>query len=122
MAGVLLAVSFLTYDKIKHKRAAKKEAKRKGYEARYSELEYEYLKDQNKRLQRQQTGSSQGTDQHGPTKSVEPSEAQQQDVPSELLARWRSTESDRASARSRDDPSAWVDEVVKERKELGELG
>jgi hypothetical protein len=122
MAGILLAASFLTYNKIKDKRAAKKEAKRKGYEARYSALEYEHLQDQEKRVQSQQTGSSQGTDQQVPTRPVEASEAQQQDVSSDLPARRRSSESDRASIHSRDDPSAWVDDVVKERKKRGDLG
>jgi hypothetical protein len=122
MAGALLAASFLTYNKIKDKRAAKKEAKRKGYEMRYSELEYEFLQDQEKRMQNQQTGSSQGTDQLVPTRSVETSEAQQQDVATELPERRRSIESDRASTRLRDDPRAWVDDVLKERKKRGELG
>jgi hypothetical protein len=110
MASLLFAASFLTYSKIKDKRAAKKEAKRKGYETRYNELEREHSQPQEKHVQMQQTGSSQGTDRNVSATR------QPQDVFEDAPAERRSSESDRASTHSRDDPSAWVDGVLKERE------
>ena len=119
MASLLIAASFLTYNKIKDKRAAKKEAKRKGYEARYNELEREHSQHQEKQVQAQQTGSSQGMEQSTPAAMAE---SQSQQIVAE---RWRrsSSESGRASTDSRDnDPSVWVNDVLKEREKRGGSG
>jgi hypothetical protein len=127
MASLLVAASFLTYNKIKDKRAAKKEAKRKGYESRYHALEREHsqaLQDQQeKHVQAQPTGPSQSTDRHVPaaTAETEIPASQRQDASSALPARRRSSESDRASTRSRDGPSSWVDEVLREREKRGDV-
>jgi|ERR1700733_994555 hypothetical protein len=119
MASLLVAASYLTYNKIKDKRAAKKEAKRKGYEARYNELEREHSQHQEKQVQARQTGSSQDTEQSTPAAIAE-SQSQR------IIARRRrrsSSESGRASTDSRDDdPSAWVNDVLKEREKRGGSG
>jgi hypothetical protein len=106
MASFFAVMSILAYDKIKEKRAAKKAAKRHRYEARYIELESEHSRDQERRIQAQQTGSSQGSD-----RLASPV----------ITARRRSPESDRASTRSRDGPSSRVDTVLRERRKRGDL-
>ena len=107
--SLLVAASYLTYNKIKDKRAAKKEAKRKNYEARYNELEREHSQYQEK----QQTGSGQGTQQSTPAVMANP---QSQQIVAERRRR-SSSESGHASTYSRDDdPSAWVNDVLKERE------
>lgn len=114
MASLLVAASYLTYNKIKDKRAAKKEAKRKVYETRYNELEREHFQHQGKQVKAQQTGSSQGTS----ATIVEP---QSQQIVAER--RRSSSESGRASTDSRnDDPSAWVNDMLKEREKRGSSG
>ena len=45
MASLLFAASYLTYNKIKAKRAEKKESKRQAYADRYSRLEAEQARD-----------------------------------------------------------------------------
>ena len=119
MASLLVAASYLTYNKIKDKRAAKKEAKRKGYEARYNELEREHSQYQEKQVHAQQTGSSQGTEKSTPAVMANP---QSQQIVAERRRR-SSSESGRASTDSRDDdPSAWVKDVLKEREKRGGSG
>ena len=113
MASLLVAASLLTYNKVKDKRAAKKEAKRQSYEARYNELEREHSHHQEKHVQPQQTGSSQGTEHNSPSRPDEPSKAQPQDV---FAERRKSSDSGRASNDARDDPSTWVDDVLRERE------
>jgi hypothetical protein len=124
MASLLVAASILTYDKIKGKRAAKKDAKRMSYETRYSELEREHSLDQEKRVQAQLTGSNKGTDRIPPpmmTARTSASQLQPQGVSSDVPAGRRSTESDRASLHSRDGPSSWVDDMLREREKRGYL-
>jgi hypothetical protein len=119
MASLLVAASYLTYNKIKDKRAAKKEAKRKGYEARYNELEREHSQHQEKQVQARQTGSNQGTEQSTPAAIAE---SQSQRIVAQRRRR-SSSESGRASTDSRDDdPSAWVNDVLKEREKRGGSG
>lgn len=119
MASLLVAASYLTYNKIKDKRAAKKEAKRKSYEARYNELEREHSQHQVKQVQAQQTGSSQGMEQSTPTAMAE---SQSQQRAAERRRR-SSSESGRASMHSGDDdPSAWVNDVLKEHEKRGGSG
>lgn len=116
MASLLVAASYLTYNKIKDKRAAKKEAKRKSYEARYNELEREHSQHQVKQVQ---TGSSQGMEQSTPTAMAE---SQSQQIAAERRRR-SSSESGRASMHSGDDdPSAWVNDVLKEHEKRGGSG
>ena len=126
MAALLVAASFMTYNKIKDKRAAKKEAKRKGYETRYNELEREHSQTQERqgRVQMQQTGSShEGTEHNSPltgAAAVAAVGTQRQQQGQEVYAdRRRSSDSDRASTHSRDDPSSWVDDVLREREKQG---
>ena len=119
MASLIVAASFLTYNKIKDKRAAKKEAKRKGYEARYNELEREHSQNQQKHIQNKQSVSSQDTGRNLPTTTAR---MQPQDIFSDVHAERRSSESRRASTSSRDDPSSWVDDVLKERERQTALG
>jgi hypothetical protein len=117
--SLLVAASYLTYNKIKDKRAAKKEAKRKAYEARYNELEREHSQYQEKQVQAQQTGSGQGTQQSTPAVMANP---QSQQIVAERRRR-SSSESGHASTYSRDDdPSAWVNDVLKEREKRGGSG
>jgi hypothetical protein len=119
MASLLIAASYLTYNKIKDKRAAKKEAKRKGYEARYKELEREHSQYQEKHVRAQQAGPSQGMEQCTPAAMAE---APSQQVVAERRRR-SSGESGRTSTGSRDDDaSAWVNDVSKEREKRGGLG
>jgi hypothetical protein len=109
MASFVAVMSILAYDKIKEKRGAKKEAKRRGYEARYIELEREHEReherDQERGIQAQQTGSSPGRGQ--PASPV-------------TTAKRKSPESDRASTHSRDGSSSWVDTVLTERRKRGD--
>ena len=120
MASLFAVASYLTYNKIKDKRAAKKEAKRKGYEARYNELQREHSQHQEKQVQAEQTGSSQGIEQSTPAAMAE---LQSQQVVAERRRRSSSSESGRASTGSRDDdPSAWVNDVIKERGKGGGSG
>ena len=122
MASLLVAASFLTYNKIKDKRAAKKEAKRKGYETRYNELEREHSQTQERQVQMQQTGSSQeGTEHNSPfTGAAGIAGTQRQQLRKDVYPeRRRSSDSERASTHSRDDPSSWVDDVLREREKQG---
>jgi hypothetical protein len=124
MASLLVAASLLTYDKIKDKRAAKKDAKRKGYEARYTELEREHWRDQEKAVQAQQTGSSKGSDQLVPpvvAAGTSASQHQQTEVLAHVRAGRTSSECDRASSHSKDGPSSWVDDVLREREKRDDL-
>jgi len=118
MASLLFAASFLTINKIKDKRTAKKEAKRRGYETRYNELEREHTHDQEKHIQRQQSGGSREAESNAQPTPV----SKVHDPLSEHTTRPRSNDSRRASTESRDDPSAWVDDLVKERSKTGNAG
>ncbi len=117
MASLILAASFFTYSKIKDKRAAKKEAKRKGYETRYNELEREHTQTQEKQIQTQPTGESRTSDSQAQSSS----DSQAPEVFSDGVRR-TSSDSRRVSTDSRDDPSAWVNAVVKERSKSGSDG
>lgn len=122
MASLLVAASYLTYNKIKDKRAAKKEVKRQAYETRYNELEREHCENQEKRLQAQRTGSSQGTDQIAHTAAAGGPQSQPQDV-DVFAERRKSSDSERASTdAARDDPSSWVDDVLRERAQRVRCG
>jgi hypothetical protein len=104
MASLIFAASYMTYNKIKTKREEKKEKKRKAYADRYSELERE-TKGTQKDVQRPSTRESQGT-------------ANIQSLPvqsAELRDRRNSSESLRSDGEKTDGPSAWVDEVLRER-------
>jgi hypothetical protein len=104
MASLIFAASYMTYNKIKTKREKKKEKKRKAYADRYSELERE-TKGSQKDVQRPSTKESQGTAdiQSSPVQSAE------------LRGRRNSNESLRGDEEKTDGPSAWVDEVLRER-------
>jgi len=117
MASLIFAASFLTINKIKTKRAEKKETKRKAYETRYNELEREHTHGQEKQIQAQQTGESRTVDSQTPTAS----DFQADNSPSDAVRRTSSDER-RASIDSRDDPSAWVDHVLQERSKQGNTG
>jgi hypothetical protein len=111
MASLIFAASFMTYNKIKTKREKKKEKKRKAYADRYSELERE-TKGTQKDEQRPSTRESQGT-------------ADIQSLPvqsAELRGRRNSNESVRGDEEKTDGPSAWVDEVLRERLGGGTQG
>ena len=109
MASLIFAASYLTYNKLKTKREEKKEKKRKAYADRYRELEKEHTKDAEKQLQQQRTGDS-----TRPSR-VQSSPAQS---PTQLHGR-RSSESLRSEAEKADGPTAWVDDVLRERSKAG---
>jgi hypothetical protein len=108
MASLIFAASYMTYNKIKTKREEKKEKKRKAYADRYSELERE-TKGTQKGVQRPSTRESQGT---ADTRSLPVQSA-------ELQGRRNSSESARSDQEKTDGPSAWVDEVLRERLGAG---
>ena len=115
MASLLVAAGLLTFNKVKDKRAAKKEAKRQAYENRYNELEREHSQNQEQRVQTRQTGSMQGTEHisSATTTATARTEPQQQDPFSEKR---RSSDSERGSIHSRDDPRSWVDDALRDRE------
>lgn len=94
----------MTYNKIKTKREEKKEKKRKAYADRYYELERDHAQGAEKQLQGQNTGG-------GNTQAELPNSTTQS---ADLRGR-RSTESLRSEEERMNGPSAWVDEVVRER-------
>jgi len=104
MASLIFAASYLTYNKIKSKREQKKEKKRKSYAERYHQLEREQAEGAEKHSQVRSTGSGnrQSELSNSPTQSAE-------------LKGRRSSESLRSEEEKTDGPSAWVDQVVKER-------
>ena len=101
MASLIFAAGFLTYNKVKDKREAKKEKKRKGYEDRYTELQREHTQNEEK-LTKQKTGDN---------SSGNPFE-ENVAAPKE---RRTSTESQRSRHSNDDDPNQWVEEVVRQR-------
>ena len=109
MASLIFAASYLTYNKIKTKREEKKERKRKAYADRYHELEKEHNKDAEKQVQAQRTGDS--------SRPAEEQRAHTQS-PTELRGR-RSSESLRSQQENADGPTAWVDDVLRERSRAG---
>jgi hypothetical protein len=111
MASLIFAASYLTYNKIKSKREEKKEKKRKAYADRYHQLEREHAEGAEKQSQDRTTGG-------GNTHAELPSSPSTQ--PAEPRGR-RSSESLRSEEEKTDGPSAWVDEVVKERSETQRL-
>jgi hypothetical protein len=108
MASLIFAASYLTYNKIKSKREEKKAKKRKTYEDRYHQLEREHAEGAEKQLQGRSTGSSNMQPElpNSPTQSAE-------------LRGRRSSESLGSEEEKKDGPSAWVDEVVKDRSGVG---
>jgi hypothetical protein len=104
MASLIFAASYLTYNKIKSKREEKKEKKRKAYADRYHQLEREHAEGAEKQTQGRGTGggNTQAELLNSPPQSAE-------------LRGRRSSESLRSQVETTDGPSAWVDEVVKER-------
>jgi hypothetical protein len=110
MASLIFAASYLTYNKIKTKREEKKEKKRKAYADRYHELEKEQTRDAGKQItQRQRTGESSRPDE--PQSSPVHSPARHHD-----RRRRRSSESLRSEQEKVDGPTAWVDDVLRERE------
>jgi hypothetical protein len=110
MASLIFAASYLTYNKIKTKREEKKEKKRKAYADRYSELEREHTRDAEKHVQKQRTGDS-NKQAELPSSPIQSAEAHDR--------RRSSSESLRSEEEKRDGPSAWVDEVLRERSRGG---
>ena len=110
MASLILAAGFMTYSKVKDKREAKKEKKRKAYETRYEELQKEHSHHQEKHIQTQQTG-----DRHNQAE-LDPFA----DVASK--GRRSSTDSQRSQRSDRDDPTRWVNEVVLARSKSQGVG
>ena len=106
MASLIFAASFLTYDKIKHKRSERKERKRKTYEERYGELQKEHTEVEQKYLRSGKTGHSERS---------EPETNADAETTEKSLKRRSSSD----SRLSRDGPSAWVDDVVREKSSRG---
>ena len=102
MASLIFAAGFLTYNKVKDKREAKKEKKRKGYEERYTELEREHTQDQEKFITKQKTGDK-------------PSGNPFEDNVAVPKERRTSTDSQGSRHSNDGDPSQWVEEVVRQR-------
>lgn len=109
MASLIFAASYLTYNKIKTKREEKKEKKRNAYAQRYLELEKEHTKDTEKQIQGQRTGDS-----------ISPAEEQSSQTRSPTALRGRrSSESLRSEHEKADGPTAWVDDMLRERSRGG---
>ena len=114
MASLIFAASFLTYNKIKEKREAKKAAKREGYQKRYNELEKEHSQIQEKYMQRQATGDrSPITEIERSCHNLASGNDNYGSKDTEIGARRKSTDSQRSSQSSGDDPSAWVEHVTR---------
>lgn len=111
MASLIFAAGILTYDKVKKKREEKKERKRSGYQQRYDDLVRENTQGDERRKsepsrEAQSTGSSE--------------EKQRRETRDSVLGahehRKSSMDSQRLSNElDRDSPSAWVDQVLKEK-------
>jgi hypothetical protein len=110
MASLLFAASYLTYNKLKTKSEERKEKKRKAYADRYSELQREHTREMEKQGQYHRAGSSKGQAEL-PTSPVQPAETQD---------RRSSSESVRSDDEKAGGPSAWVDEVIRERSQGGQ--
>ena len=104
MASIILAAGYLTYDKVKRKRAEKKEGKRKTNEERYDELRREHQLSQSRQGTLRTVGGGAGA------AGTNPFEVGGEDEGEEK--RRGSGESDRDG----DDPSSWVEAVVRERQ------
>ena len=101
MASLIVAAGIFAHTKIKNKKVAKKEKKRKQYQDRYDELEQEHKQKEENSLQRRQTQSSIGD---GALSS--PTIAQRRD----------SSESQRGEKTDLDDnPTKWVEEALRDR-------
>ena len=111
MAALLFAAGILTYNKAKEKRDAKKEKKRKGYEARYLDLQREHSQNEERFLQKQKTCHSQPVSNRDLF----------QEGPAEPRERRNSEDSQRSHHSADDDPSKWVNEVIMEKSKSGGL-
>jgi hypothetical protein len=99
MASLLVAAGLYTHGKIRDKKEAKKEKKRKAYEARYNELEAEHKVEEEKHLQRRNTVDS---------KDPEPV--------SDQKARRSSSDSQRdRHSDDEDGPGQWVEAALRKR-------
>jgi protein subunit release factor B len=108
MASLLVAAGLYTHGKIKDKREAKKEKKRKAYEARYNELEAEHKANEEKQLKRTSTLESKETDPvSGEKQSRNSSESQR---------------SHRSLDGNTDGPEQWVEAALKKRHTSQSLG
>lgn len=110
MASLIFAASYLTYNKIKTKREERKEKKRKGYAARYSELQREHRRGaEEKQLHEWQRTRDSNSNRHAevPTSPARSAEARGR--------RSSSSGSLRSEEEKTDGPNTWVDEVLKER-------
>ena len=105
MASLIFAAGFLTFNKVKDKRDARKEKKRKGYEERYNELQREHTQNEEKYVRRQTTGEIQSAQDKNVLDDGRPGSKE----------RRTSSESQRSHRSGNDDPSSWVDEVVRQR-------
>ena len=115
MASLLFAAGILTYNKVQQKREQKKEKKKLTYETRYNELEREHTRTEEKYRQRRQTGESIGADEKFQRRSTNPFENSDPVAGATVERRRSSSESQRESSDSKDDPGAWVDHVIRQR-------
>ena len=129
---MLVAAGLYTHGKIRDKKEAKKEKKRKAYEDRYAELEAEHKENETKQLQRRQTGESMNSNnpfnelaadestqlpkrQTGQSNDAEPT--------SELAATRSSSDSRRSHPDDTEDgPGQWVASALKKRQTSQSLG
>lgn len=119
MASFLVAVTYLTYNKIKTKREEKKEKKRKGYADRYSELE----RAQRRHDEEKVNLHSQSQSQSQPSSPVSPEgerwrerEREKKPLGDDPFVGERRRSGSRESGRSEGDgPRDWVDDVVMRR-------
>jgi hypothetical protein len=111
MASLLFAASYLTYNKLKTKSEERKEKKRKAYADRYSELQRRHTQEMEKQGQCHRAGSGKGQAEL-PTSPVQSAETQDR--------RRSSSESVRSDDEKAGGPSAWVDEVMRQRSQGGQ--
>lgn len=106
MASLIVAAGMLAHGKIKDRKEAKKEKKRKAYETRYNELEAEQKTHQEQSLSRQKTQENNELEKN-----------------SDGAVRRNSSESHRSQRRdSEDGPGRWVEAALKKRQTSQSMG
>ena len=99
MASLVVAAGLYTHGKIRDKKEAKKDKKRKAYEARYAELEAEHKAQEAKSIQRRQTTGGIQAESTG-----------------EQAARRSSSDSQRSHRSDTEDgPGQWVEAALRKR-------
>lgn len=107
MASLIVGAGLLIHDKIKSDKAKRKEKKRKGYEARYNELENEHKTNEAAYLQRKATGDSVMLDSAKESLSVTSNEPRRKSSQDSLGSQRNDS--------NQDGPARWVEEATKDR-------